>query len=181
MVRQINVQAPSILVGHFLTSVSHLITNRAKLTHWTLWGCSFRCSLVPRPNFSSVPCGFIEKLAPYLSLENWTYRIWQKFRQEKIFTNFASERQWQKFFRRIFSPTVNFDTLNFLFAYNYFNTCARTRVLTAVSNSLSLSTVKMSIFKYFSTAPRDLPNPTGPLSCELSSPAIAAANAAATN
>ena len=34
----------------------------------------------------------------------------------------------------------------------------------------------MSIFKYFSTAPRDLPNPTGPLSCELSSPAIAAAN-----
>ena len=36
----------------------------------------------------------------------------------------------------------------------------------------------MSIFKYFSTAPRDLPNLTGPLSCELSSPAIAAANAA---
>ena len=39
----------------------------------------------------------------------------------------------------------------------------------------------MSIFKYFSTAPRVLPNLTGPLSCELSSPAIAAANAAVNN
>ena len=39
----------------------------------------------------------------------------------------------------------------------------------------------MSIFKYSSTAPRDLPNPTGPLSCELSSPTIAAANAAVNN
>ena len=39
----------------------------------------------------------------------------------------------------------------------------------------------MSIFKYFSTAPRVLPNPTGPLLCELSSPAIAAANAAVNN
>ena len=36
----------------------------------------------------------------------------------------------------------------------------------------------MSIFKYFSTAPWDLPNPTGPLSCKLSSPVIAAANTA---
>ena len=33
----------------------------------------------------------------------------------------------------------------------------------------------MSIFKYFSTAPRDLPNPMGPL-CELSSSANAAVN-----
>ena len=39
----------------------------------------------------------------------------------------------------------------------------------------------MSIFKYSSTAPRDLPNPTGPLSCELSSSAITAANAALNN
>ena len=33
------------------------------------------------------------------------YRIRQKFRQEKFFTNFASGCQWRKFFRRIFSPT----------------------------------------------------------------------------
>jgi len=39
----------------------------------------------------------------------------------------------------------------------------------------------MSIFKYFSTEPRDLPNPMGTLSCELSSPAIAADNAAVNN
>ena len=52
-------------------------------------------------------------------------------------------------------------------------------MLTAISDSLS--TVMMSIFKYFSTAPQDLPNPTGPLSCELLSPAIAAANAAVNN
>ena len=39
----------------------------------------------------------------------------------------------------------------------------------------------MSIFKYFSTALRDLPNPAGLLSCELSPPAIAEANATANN
>ena len=36
-----------------------------------------------------------------------------------VFANFASRRQWRKFFRRKFSPTVNFDTLKILFAYNY--------------------------------------------------------------
>ena len=39
----------------------------------------------------------------------------------------------------------------------------------------------MSIFKYFSTATRDLPNSTGPLLCEVSSLAIAVANAAVIN
>ena len=78
---------------------------------------------------------------------------------------------------------MNFDTLNFCSCtiIRNFNTCGRTRVLTAVSNSLSLSTVKMSIFKYLSTGPQDLPNPVGPLLCELSSPTIAAANAAVNN
>ena len=55
------------------------------------------------------------------------YCIRQKFRQEKYFANFASGRQWQKFYRQIFSQ------------------------------------------------------PTGPLLCELSSPTIAAANAAVNN
>ena len=52
------------------------------------------------------------------NLYSWSFnhRIQQKVRQEKIF---ASGRQWRKFSRRIFSPTVNFDTLNFLFTYNY--------------------------------------------------------------
>ena len=48
-----------------------------------------------------------------------SYRIRQKFRQEKFFANFASGRQWRKIFCRKFSPTVNFDTLKILSAYNY--------------------------------------------------------------
>ena len=49
-------------------------------------------------------------------------------------------------------------------------------MLTAVSNSLSL----LSRCQSSSISALHLPNPTGPL-CELSSPAIAAANAAVNN
>ena len=115
-----------------------------------------------------------------------TYHIRQKFRQEKIF---ASGRQWRKnFLSNIFSH-CEFRHVEFFVRVQLLEilTRARTRMLTTVSNSLSLSlslslsTIKMSIFKYFSTAPRDLPNPIGPLSCKLSSPTIAAANAAVNN